>query len=91
MSALFLWALFEPVRVRLYSADDPSDKYSPWQYKAPEEVEALGASNPDLGAGNTLIVEGVKPVAEGVKPIAEGVKPTVKPGLVDPATIDAVL
>jgi hypothetical protein len=38
-----------------------------------------------------LIVEGVKPVAEGVKPVAEGVKPTVKPGLVDPATIDAIL
>lgn len=58
MSALFLWALFELVSVHLYSADDPSDKYSPWQYKAPEEVEALGASNPDLGAGNTFYCGG---------------------------------
>eukprot|EP00243_Klebsormidium_subtile_P003389 TRINITY_DN16775_c0_g1_i1.p1 TRINITY_DN16775_c0_g1~~TRINITY_DN16775_c0_g1_i1.p1 ORF type:complete len:536 (-),score=173.66 TRINITY_DN16775_c0_g1_i1:232-1839(-) len=78
----------------LTEEEDPSDKYSPWQYKAPEEVELLGASNPDHNLSSSSLTESLKPVDSGKSDSVQSggvVKPVVKPGLIDPAVIDAAI
>lgn len=78
----------------LFPAEDPSDKYSPWQYKAPEEVELLGASDPDHNLSSSSLTESLKPSDSGKSDSVQSggvVKPVVKPGLIDPAVIDAAV